>query len=238
VSITVFAAASLTGAFTEIANLFEASHPGTTVVLNFAGSQQLVQQLAQGAPADVFASADAIQMDAAVEAGRVRESDPEGFLHNRLIVVYPGDNPGDVRELSDLARPGLRLVLADEAVPAGRYSLEFLDKVSQDPDFDPGFADAVKQNIVSYEENVRSVLSKVQLGEGDAGIVYTSDLVGESEAEIGRIEIPEPLNVIATYYLAPVSDSGNLEIALEFVQFVRSPEGQSVLKEYGFGEIE
>jgi molybdate transport system substrate-binding protein len=236
--ITVFAAASLTEAFTELAGQFESSHPGTRVVLNFAGSQQLAQQLAQGAPADVFASADLAQMEAVVEAGRVRDTGLEPFAHNRLVVIFPAENPGNLQDLTGLARPGLKLVLADAAVPVGRYSLEFLANAAQDPDFDLDYLDAVKRNIVSYEENVRSVLSKVRLGEADAGIVYTSDLVGESSAEIRRIEIPDSLNVIATYFLAPISDSESPERAGDFVQLVLSPAGRSVLTGFGFGEIE
>jgi molybdate transport system substrate-binding protein len=233
-SLIVFAAASLTGAFTEIAGMFEAAHPGARVELSFAGSQQLSQQLAQGAPADVFASADQAQMDAAVEAGRVSESISQPFTSNRLVVIYPGENPGGLHSLSDLSKPELKLILAAPEVPVGRYSRQFLEKASRNPSYGARYLERVESNIVSYEENVRSVLSKVQLGEADAGIVYSSDLVGERTPEVGRIEIPDDLNIIAVYYLAPISDSKIAGLAAEFVEFVLSPAGQEVLAGYGF----
>lgn len=231
---TVYAAASLTEAFTEIGRQFESSNPGTGVVFNFAGSQQLVQQIAQGAPADVFASADRKQMEAAIESGRVDSNHVQAFLTNQLVVITPKDNPADVQTLADLARPGLKLLLAAEAVPVGRYSLEFLDKASQDPKLGVAFKEAVLKNVISYEENVRAVLSKVQLGEADAGIVYSSDVASTGADEIGVLEIPDALNVVATYFIAPLSDSPAPDLADSFVDYVSSPAGGQILSRYGF----
>ena len=234
-TLTVYAAASLTQAFAELGDRFEAQHPGVEVVFNFAGSQQLAQQLAQGAPGDIFASADAAQMSVAIERGRVRPGAPRDFARNRLVVVYPRDNPAGLVALQDLAKPGLRgrLVIADAAVPAGAYTLAFLDKASADPRYGVHFKDAVLGNAGSHEENIRAVLSKVVLGEAFAGIVYESDAASQA-GEVGRIEIPDVLNVLATYPIAPIADSAHPDLAQAFVDFVLSPGGQDVLAEHGF----
>jgi molybdate transport system substrate-binding protein len=230
----VFAAASLTDAFGEIATNFQAEHPGITIVYNFAGSQQLSQQLGQGAPADVFASANGTQMNVAIEAGRVVSGTSRTFVRNRLVVIYPADNPAGIMALQDLATPGLKVVLAAAEVPVGAYSLDFLNKASASPDFTSAFSETVLSNVVSYEENVRSVLSKVILGEADAGIVYTSDVFGDSAAQVGQLEIPDELNTVASYPITTVADSANAEAAQVFVDYVLAPEGQAILSKYGF----
>jgi molybdate transport system substrate-binding protein len=232
--LVVFAAASLTEAFGELGTAFSAAHPGATVTFNFAGSQQLAQQLASGAPADVFASANKKQMQVAVDAGRIVSGTEQPFVHNRLVVIMPSDNPAGITALTDLAKPGLKLVLADAAVPVGQYSLDFLAKASAQPDYTSTFSETVLANVVSYEENVRVVLTKVQLGEADAGIVYTSDITGDARDQIALVDIPDDLNVIATYPIAPVGDSAQPELAAQFVDLVLSPEGQQVLAAYGF----
>jgi molybdate transport system substrate-binding protein len=232
-TLTVFAAASLTEAFTEIGQGFEAGHPGVKVEFNFAGSQQLAQQLAQGAQADVFASANQGQMDAAVSAGLVEPGATTVFAHNRLVVIYPKDNPASISRLQDLAKPGLRLVLAAKEVPVGGYSLQFLEKASQSSDFEGNFEAKVLTNAVSYEENVRAVYSKVALGEADAGIVYATD-IPKDDTRLARLAIPDELNIVATYPLAPLQDSPNPELAESFVNFVISPTGQAILAGYGF----
>jgi molybdate transport system substrate-binding protein len=232
--VVVFAAASLEEAFVQIGAEFASARPGVTVTFNFAGSQQLAQQLASGAPADVFASANAAQMQIAMEARRVDPGTVQPFASNRLAVVLPADNPGDVASLADLARPGLKLVLADAAVPAGAYSLDFLAKASAQPSFTATYSATVLANVVSYEENVRAVLSKVALGEADAGIVYASDLSGREQEQLQRIAIPDELNQVATYPVAPVVDAPQAELAADFVRFVLSDQGQRVLEDQGF----
>lgn len=233
VSLTVFAAASLTDAFNDIATAFSAANPGVTPVFNFAGSNQLATQIGEGAPADVLASANRRQMDVAVESGRVAAGAPQVFVTNRLVVVVPADNPAGIEALTDLAAPDTLLVLAAEEVPAGQYALEFLDKAAADTAFAPGFKDAVLANVVSYEENVRAVLNKVALGEADAGIVYASDAV--TEPGVAAIDIPDALNVLAEYPIAPLNDSAQPAAAAAFVELVLSAEGQAILAEYGFG---
>ncbi|CUS03053.2 Molybdenum ABC transporter, periplasmic molybdate-binding protein [Candidatus Promineifilum breve] len=233
VALTIFAAASLTDVFTEMGSAFEATHPGLTVAYNFAGSNQLSAQIGEGAPADVFASANAAQMDVAVESGRVDADAAQLFVTNRLIVVFPADNPAGIVELQDLANPDTLIVLAAEEVPVGRYSLEFLDLAVADPAFGATFKEDVLGNVVSYEENVRAVLNKVELGEADAGIVYTSDLFGVEN--VGQLEIPDALNILAKYPIAPLNDSAYGEMAAAFVDYILSEEGQATLVEYGFG---
>jgi molybdate transport system substrate-binding protein len=233
-SLMVFTAASLTEAFNQIGTRFEAGHPGTKVSFNFAGSQQLAQQLAQGAPADVFASADEQQMDAAIQMGRIEPTQKQVFISNHLVVIFPQDNPAGITRLQDLSKPGLHLVLAAAAVPVGAYSLEFLDRAGRQPEFGPDFKDRVIANVVSYEENVKAVLSKVQLGEADAGIVYISDVAQADSNKIGYLKIPAPLNPAASYFIAPLIDSSNLDLAQAFIDFVLSPDGQETLARFGF----
>lgn len=232
--ITVYAAASLTDAFGAIAANFTAAHPDTEIVYNFAGSQQLAQQLGQGAPADVFASANGRQMEVAITAGRVVSGTQRTFVRNRLVVIYPVDNQADITTLQDLTKPGLKLVLAAAEAPVGAYSLDFLNKAAANVDFGGTYSKTVLANVVSYEENVRSVLSKVVLGEADAGIVYSSDVFGDSAAQVGQIEIPDALNTVASYPIATVMDSRNPAVAQAFVEHLLSPEGQATLAEFGF----
>ncbi len=232
--LNVFAAASLTAPFSEIGELFESNHPGTRVTFNFAGSQQLAQQINAGAPADVFASANNSQMNVVIDAGEVASGVQQTFAQNRLVVIYPNDNPAGLAELKDLGAPDLKLILAAREVPAGQYSLDFLDKAIADPAFGANFKEDVLNNVISYEDNVKSVLAKVALGEADAGIVYSSDISGDDAGKVGRLDIPDELNVIAAYPIAPVKSSNNPELAQAFVDLVLSKEGQDILAKYNF----
>lgn len=232
--LTVFAAASLSDAFTELGANFSAAHPEVTFAFNFAGSQQLAHQLAQGADADLFASANGKQMRVAVEAGRVVSGTAQVFAHNRLVVVLPKENPAQLTTLPDLAKPGLKLVLAAQAAPVGQYSLDFLDKATGDKTLGVGYKEAVLANVVSYEENVKAVLTKVTLGEADAGIVYNSDVALSASVQVQRIEIPDALNTIAAYPIAVINNSAHPEAAQKFVDYLLSPAGQTILVNYGF----
>lgn len=234
--ITVFAAASLTEAFEEIGARF-AHSSNTAVVFNFAGSQQLAQQLLSGAPGDVFAAANQKQMDVAVEGGSVAATTVQPFASNRLVIVTPADNPATLQQLADLARPGVKLVLADAAVPVGQYALDMLAKASAAPDFAPTFGDETLANVLSYEDSVRSVLAKVLLGEVDAGIVYSSDVTAANREEVRIIDIPDALNITAVYMLAPVAGSAQPELAQAFVDYVISDAGQEILANYGFQRV-
>ncbi len=232
-TLNVFAAASLTDAFKALAPAFEAAHPGVTLVFNFAGAQQLATQINEGAPADVFASANRAQMDVLIASGKVISATAHTFVRNRLVVITPKANPAGITSLKDLAKPGLKLILAAKAVPVGQYALAFLAKASALPEYTDSFSATVLANVVSYEDNVRSVLTKIALGEGDAGIVYTTDAATQAD-KVAEIAIPDTLNVIATYPIAPLADSKATALAQAFVDYVLAPEAQQVLVKYGF----
>ncbi|HLE29379.1 MAG TPA: molybdate ABC transporter substrate-binding protein [Anaerolineales bacterium] len=231
-TLTVFAAASLTGAFAELGKGFEVAHPGVNVAFNFGGSQSLRTQLEQGAVADVFASANEEEIQAAVASGLINGEDVQIFATNRLIVILPQDNPARVERLEDLARPGLKLVLAAEEVPVGKYSRDMLDKLENQ--FGVRFKASVLANVVSSEDNVKQVVVKVQLGEADAGIVYTSDAV--AAPELKTISIPAEYNVTAAYPIAVLAASPHSALAKAFVEYVLSAEGQGMMGKWGFGK--
>ncbi|MCL5611968.1 MAG: molybdate ABC transporter substrate-binding protein [Chloroflexi bacterium] len=230
--LTVFAAASLTDAFTEIGQNFESTHPSVTVKFNFAGSQTLRTQLEQGAVADVFASANQTEMDNAIKDGLIEQNVPQIFLFNKLVVILPPNNPANVQTLNDLTRPGLKLVLAADVVPAGKYARQILDNMSKNADFGNDFSTRVLANVVSNENDVKQVVAKVQLGEADAGIVYVSDTVATPEVKI--IEIPANFNVIAKYPIAALAQAPNPNLATQFITDVLSLGGQAILKKWGF----
>ena len=232
--LTVFAAASLNEAFKAIADAYESTNPSEKIAFNFAGSQQLVQQIAEGSPVDVFASANIKQMNEAVKSGRIDSASIRVFVRNRLVVVFPKENSAGIHSLRELSKSHLKIVLADKAVPVGQYALEFLEKCNRSAAFDSSFKQKVLDNVVSYEENVKVVLSKVMLDEADAGIVYTSDISKSTEQGVDAIEIPEGLNVIATYPIAVVRDAPSREQAEKFVQYILSDEGQRILARFGF----
>lgn len=232
-TLTVFAAASLTEAFTEIGAAFDAANPGITTTFNFAGSQALRTQIEEGAPADVFASASGKEMET-LETGRFVDAGvSQVFLTNKLVVIQPADNPASLKKLEDLAKPGIKIVLAAEEVPVGKYARQALDLM--DAAFGAAFKDKVLANVVSNEDNVKQVVAKVLLGEADAGIVYVSDVV--AAPELRSTEIPPDLNVIAKYPIAPLLRSENAELAAKFIEYVLSAEGQAVLSKWGFAPV-
>jgi molybdate transport system substrate-binding protein len=232
-TLTVFAASSLTDAFTEIGAEFESANPGTKITFNFAGSGALRTQIEEGAPADVFASANGKEMDALITGSFVTKDVPQIFLSNKLVVILPANNPAALEKLEDLANSGIKLVLAAEEVPVGKYARQALD-VMNGP-FGTDFKDKVLANVVSNEDNVKQVVAKVQLGEADAGIVYTSDSV--AVPDLKTIEIPADLNVIAKYPIAPLAKSENAALSSEFTAYVLSAEGQAILAKWGFAPI-
>ena len=233
-TLIIFTAASLVEPYIDIGEQFKLLNPDVELTFNFAGSQQLAHQLAQGAPCDIFASADTLQMEAIIKTGRIISQSPQIFTHNNLVVIFPTENPASIQILQDLSKQGLKLVLAAEAVPVGNYSQQFLTKASQDPAFTEGFRREVLDNVVSYESNVKAVLSKVLLGEADSGIVYTSDINDNNISQLGILPIPEELNVLADYLIAPLMDSQHPELAQDFIAFVLSPTGQKILSNHGF----
>jgi len=234
--LTVFAAASLADVFAQVDAGFVEANPGAATVFNFAASDQLAQQILAGAPADVFASANSTQMQVVVDGSMADEAQTRVFARNRLVIAVPPDNPAGIAGLADLANPGVRLVLAAAEVPAGRYALEILDRASADPAYGPGFPEAVLANVRSYEENVRAVLAKVVLAEADAGIVYLTDARSSGD-DVVAIEIPPDFNVVAEYFIAPLSGAVHPDRARAFLDYLLSSEGQSILAGAGFEPV-
>lgn len=231
--LTVFAAASLTESFNQIKSDLEAANPGLTITYNFAGSQALVTQLTEGATADVFASASKGQMDKAVAAG-VIAGVPQVFTQNRLAIIVPKDNPDGLQGAADLAKSGVKLVLAQAQAPVGQYARQAICLANKDTaTYGDDFAGKVAANVVSEEDNVKAVVTKVQLGEADAGIVYTTDVTASVANDVTVIVLPDPVNVVARYPIAPVK-GGKADLAAAFIAYVLGPDGQATLRQFGF----
>ncbi|MFC8732024.1 molybdate ABC transporter substrate-binding protein [Luteimicrobium sp. NPDC057192] len=224
-TLVVFAAASLTDTFTTIAHRFEQDHAGVTVKLSFAGSSDLVAQLQEGAPADVFASADEPNMTKLTDAG-LAAGDPVPFATNVLTIVTPPDDPAGITSFQDLAKPDAKVVVCAPQVPCGNATKEV------------EAATGVTIKPVSEESQVTDVLAKVTSGEADAGLVYVTDAQGalaKDSSSLKQIEFPEASKAVNTYPIVAVKDSEHAELASEFVAAVTSAAGQKVLKDAGFG---
>ncbi|MFD4373839.1 molybdate ABC transporter substrate-binding protein [Streptomyces sp. NPDC058486] len=216
-NLTVLAAASLTDVFRTAGAAYEKAHPGTKVTFSFAGSQELVAQVSQGSPADVLVTADTKSMDKV----KADTSTPAIIAKNRLVIATGEGNPHKIDDLKDLADTKLKVVLAAPEVPAGKYSQKILD------------AQKITVKAVSQEPNVRAVLSKVELGEADAGLVYKTDAASAAD-KVDAVEIPDAQNAVAQYPAATLKDSKNAEAATAFVTWLSSPEGQKILQDAGF----
>jgi len=181
----------------------------------------------------VFASADQVQMDRAKSAGYVQGSD-RVFATNRLVMITPATNPGNVTSIADLGRAGVKLVTSQEEVPIGAYTQTMFERMSRDPQFGPDFAAHAGANIVSREADVRQIVAKVQLGEADVGVVYKTDVTQRLTSQIRLIDVPEAFNTTATYPIAKIRSGSNPEGAASFVGFVFSPAGQAILRKWNF----
>lgn len=219
----VFAAASLTEAFGEAGEVFERQNPRTSIRFSFGPSDALATQIVEGAPADVFASASPAWMEEVAERGPGVE-DRTDFARNRLVVLVPEGNPAGIAGIEDLGGPGVRLVLAAPDVPVGEYGREALAKA--------GIGEDAEANVVSNEEDVKGVVQKVALGEADAGIAYVTDVTSEV-ADVEAVEIPDDVNVVATYPIAVVRGTDAPDLSASFVDFVLG-EGRRILVHAGF----
>jgi molybdate transport system substrate-binding protein len=219
-TVIVFAAASLNDAFDKMGSQFEQEHPGVTVKFNYAGSSSLATSLTQGARADLFASANTSNMDTVQNAGLLSAS-PTNFAHNKLEIAVIKGNPMHITSVSDLTKDGVKVVICQQDVPCGAYSADVFEKAG------------VTVKPVSEETSVTGVVTKVSLGEADAGIVYTTDVKAAADKLTG-VPIPDDLNVTADYPIAPLKDAPNAAAAKSFESYVLSPEGQQVLTSYGF----
>lgn len=220
-TVTVFAAASLTGTFTELGHAFEAAHPGTTVRFSFAGSSSLAQQILAGAPVDVFAAASTATMSLVTDAASTGRATPAVFARNRLEIAVPAGNPGHVTGLADLARPELRVALCAPQVPCGAAADAVFAAAGLTPAPD------------TLEQDVKAVLTKVELGEVDAGLVYRTDVIAGGDAVQG-IEFPQSAAAVTEDPIVVLPDAPHPEAAQAFVDLVRSPHGRAVLSAAGF----
>jgi molybdate transport system substrate-binding protein len=219
-NITVFAAASLTDAFNEIGAAFTKAYPQAKATFSFDASSALVQQITQGAPADLFASADQANMDKLTKAG-LNGGAPQVFANNLLGIIVPAGNPKGVTGVQDLSSPDLKVVLCADGVPCGTYAKQILTTAG------------VTVNPVSLEQNVKGVVTKVTTGEADAGIVYVTDIAAAG-SKAARVEIPKDINVVAVYPIAPTKTSQNTAVDQAFIGFLLGSQGQAILDKYGF----
>jgi molybdate transport system substrate-binding protein len=229
-SITVYAAGSLREAFGAAGPAFT-KKTGIAVALNFGGSDTLATQLENGAPADVFASANVAQMQNVSNAGLV-DGVPKSFAKNRLVLITPKANPGRVSGLADLAKPGTKVVLAERAEPVGRYAREAFAKMAGNG-FPADYAAAVERNVVSNEMNEKAVAAKIALGEGDAGVVYATDVIPENAARLSVFPFPPNVTPGIDYPIAVLKNAQNRDAARAFVTFVLA-DGQTFLRARGF----
>ncbi|MEA2506577.1 MAG: molybdate transport system substrate-binding protein [Actinomycetota bacterium] len=223
-NVTVFAASSLTQGFSKLGSLFEKQHKGAKVRFNFSASDTLANQITQGAPADVFAAAGAAPMQTVTSAS-LASGKPQVFASNRLLIITPKADPAGIRHPQDLARAGVKLVLAAPGVPAGDYARQMLGNL--------GIRKQAEKNIVSNEIDDKSVVSKVLLGDADAGIVYVSDLTPDVASRLVTVHVPSAENVVARYPIVALRN-GSVS-GRQFVQLVLSSTGQRILRDFGFG---
>jgi molybdate transport system substrate-binding protein len=221
-TLNVFAAASLTEAFTQLARTYQSDHPGWTVRLNFAGSDQLAAQIEQGVPADVYAAANPKYPEQL--QGKNLLGDTTNFATNSLVLIVPPDNPAHITSVDDL-KNGAKLVVGDPAVPVGSYTETVLGNL--------GISDS-DLNIVSKEQDVKSVLSKVELGEADAGFVYVTDALSAGE-KVKELQLPAAAEATAVYPIGIVSSSKQSQAAQQWIDLVTGTEGQKVLQDLAFG---
>jgi len=228
--VIIFAASSLTESFTELETSFELVYPGVDVVLNFGSSATLLTQIQDSSRADVFASADLDHIQVLIDEGLVSQRDSSVFAANEMLVVLPSSNTAIIAKIEDLASPGLRIVMALPEVPAGAYARQTI--AALDTELGPGFEEALLMNLVSSEDNVRQVLLKVELGEADAGIVYSTDALATKD--LGTISIPEAFQPGVLYSMGILKEARNGVNAQAFFDFVLSEKGQAILQSWGF----
>jgi molybdate transport system substrate-binding protein len=229
--LTIFAAASLKHMLAEAESAYEAANPGTDLWISTDSSSALETKIEQGAPADVFLSADTTNPQKLIDGG-FASGEAVRFAGNKLTVIVPTDNPAAIQSAADLAKPGLRIIAAGDDVPITKYAIQLVENLAAEADDPAGFADAYVANVASKEDNVSSIVSKVALGEGDAGIVYVTDAAASDE--VTAIAVPDAANVPATYAGVVVRESPNHEAAAAFLDWLTGADGQAVLSSFGF----
>ena len=229
--LVVFAAASLTVPLEGVKMTYESGHASQRLTFAFDSSAALRTQIEQGAPADLFLSADLANPQRLVDA-RWATGPVTPFAGNRLAIVIPGANPGSIERPEDLGRPGMRIVAAGESVPVTVYATDLVTRLGALPGYPAGWAAAYEANIVSREDNVRAIVTKLELGEGDAGVVYATDALASDGLRV--IEIPPEAVVTATYGAVVLAASPNVDAAAAFLGWLSGPDGQAALARFGF----
>jgi molybdate transport system substrate-binding protein len=231
--LTVFCGAGLTGAFNEIGQIYE-NTSDLSVNFNFDGVPALRAQIEQGAYADVIVSANLKHMDALKAEGYIDNNTVEIFAGNKVAVIVPNDNPANITNLTDLAKPGVKILMGTKDLPAGDYARQALDRLAADPEYGPAYKDAVMANVVSEETTVNRIVSKVALGEADAGFAFISDVSPQMVGKVTRIVVPDEYNVVGKFPIGMLKQSKYPQDAQSFIDLVMAEEGQSILKKYGF----
>ena len=234
--LTIFTASSLTGAFGEIGQMYR-GETNINAVFNFDGSQVLRTQIENGAYADVFVSANTKQMNALKAEGLMNNSSISIFTRNKLALIIPKDNPANIHNLTDLAKPGIKIVIGTKDVPVGDYAMQIINKLGNDSAYGPDYKKKVMANIISQETNVNYVVTKVALGEADVGFAYVSDITENLSAKVDKIEIPDKYNVIAEYPIGILEQSKYPAEAKKFIDLVKSNNGTAILEKYGFSPV-
>jgi molybdate transport system substrate-binding protein len=231
VGLTVYGAASLKGALDKVKTTYEAEHPGTTLTVSTDSSSALETQIEQGAPADVFLSADAANPTKLVEGG-FASGDPVAFAGNKLTIIVPKDNPAGIESPKDLVKPGIKIIAAGDAVPITKYAGQLVQNLAAVSGYPTDFAAKYAANVVSKEDNVKSVVGKIGMGEGDAGIVYVTDAAASDKVD--AVGVPGEANVPATYTGVVVKASLNQDAAKAFLDWFAGVDGQAILAKFGF----
>lgn len=234
-TVTIFAAASLTDVMADLEPAYEAEHPAVDLIFSFDASSALRAQIAEGAPAALLLSADTSNAQALADAG-LAAGDPQPFTRNRLTIAVPTEGGAGIATWQEMAGSGIRVVAAGEEVPIQRYAEEAIDKLAGLPDAPDGFAAAVRANVVSREDNVRAILAKLELGEGDAGFVYVTD--ARSSDGVRAIEIPAEAAVAVTYAGVVVDGATDQEAAAGFQAWLLEDMAQAALRDAGFSALE
>ena len=229
----VFCGAGFTGAMSEIGEIYE-NISGRRVRFNFDGLPALRVQIEEGAYADLLISPDQRYMDPLVEEGFIEKDTVEVFAGNLVAVVVPANNPANITTIRDLAAPGTKIVMGIKELPIGDHALQVLDNLAEDPEYGPAFKEAVLANVVSLETRVTGIVSKVALGEADAGFAFMSDVTPQMKEKIRKIPLPEGYNVRGDSSIAVLSQSDNSEAAEAFLDLLMSNDAQAILDEYGF----
>ena len=230
-ALTIYAAASLKGALDKAKAAYEGANPGTTLTISTDSSSALETQIEQGAPADVFLSADQANAKKLADGG-LADGGPVSFAANKLTIVVPTSNPAGIATPADLARSGVKVIGAGDNVPITKYATQLVANLATQPGYPADFVAAYTSNVVSREDNVKALIAKIELGEGDAGIVYVTD--ASASTKVMTIDVPDAANVPATYDGVVVKASGNAATARAFLEWLAGPDGQAILGGLGF----